>query len=112
MPEFSFAEMFPLAKDETPYRRLSTDHVGVERFAGQDIVTVAPEALTLLTREAFHDISHLLRPAHLKQLASILDDPEASDNDRFVAVDLLRNANVAPGGVQIGRSPWRGRGVK
>ena len=99
MPEFSFAEMFPLAKDETPYRRLSTDHVGVEKFAGQEVVTVAPEALTLLTREAFHDISHLLRPAHLKQLASILDDPEASDNDRFVAVDLLRNANIAAGGV-------------
>src|SRR5690606_10695597 len=81
------------------YRRLTSDHVGVERFAGRDIVTVAPEALTLLTREAFHDISHLLRPSHLRQLASILEDPEASDNDRFVAIDLLRNANVAAGGV-------------
>lgn len=93
----SFAEMFPLSGDDTPYTRLTSDHVGVTSVAGRDLVTVAPEALTLLSREAFRQISHLLRPAHLKQLRSILDDPEASDNDRFVALDLLMNANISAG---------------
>ncbi|MCY3755852.1 MAG: fumarate hydratase, partial [Alphaproteobacteria bacterium] len=91
--------MFPLAKGGTPWRRLEGDFVSVERFRGQDFVSVDPEALTLLAREAFHDISHLLRPGHLAQLASIFDDPEASPNDRFVALDLLKNANIAAGGV-------------
>ncbi len=99
MPEFAYREMFPLAHDETPYRRLATDHVGTATLAGQEVVTVAPEALTLLARQAFHDISHLLRPAHLRQLRAILDDPEASANDRFVALDLLKNANIAAGGI-------------
>ncbi|MTJ82886.1 MAG: fumarate hydratase [Telmatospirillum sp.] len=93
----SFAEMFPLSGDDTPYTRLTSDHVGVTSVAGRDLVTVAPEALTLLSREAVRQISHLLRPAHLKQLRSILDDPEASDNDRFVALDLLMNANISAG---------------
>ena len=99
MPEFAFHEMFPLAKGDTPWRSLEGDFVSVEQFRGRDFVSVDPEALSLLAREAFHDISHLLRPGHLAQLASILDDPEASPNDRFVALDLLKNANIAAGGV-------------
>ena len=100
MPDFAFAEIFPLAHDDsTSYRRLTGDHVGEASFQGRSVLTVAPEALTLLARQAFHDISHLLRPGHLKQLRAILDDPEASDNDRFVALDLLKNANIAAGGV-------------
>ena len=92
-----FANIFPLSADETAYTRLSSDHVGTASFNGHSILTVAPEALTLLSREAFQQISHLLRPAHLKQLRAILDDPEASPNDRFVALDLLKNANIASG---------------
>jgi len=100
MPDFAFHEMFPLAHEgDTPWRHLTTDHVGSARFAGHDVLTVEHEALTRLTRQAFHDISHLLRPSHLKQLRAILDDPEASENDRFVALDLLKNANIAAGGV-------------
>ncbi len=90
-----FADMFPLSGDDTPYTRISDAHVGVTSVGGRELITVAPEALTLLCREAFRQISHLLRPAHLRQLRSILDDPEASANDRFVALDLLMNANIA-----------------
>ena len=92
-----FTHIYPLGEDKTQYTRISTDHVGVTTFNGRDMLTVEPAALTLLTRAAFGQISHLLRPAHLKQLASILGDPEASDNDRFVALDLLKNANIAAG---------------
>jgi fumarate hydratase class I len=99
MSEPSFHEMFPLSADETEYRLLTTDHVGVEKLGGKEILTVEGAGLTMLAAEALHDISHLLRPAHLKQLASILDDPEASSNDRFVAWELLKNANIAAGGV-------------
>ncbi len=91
--------LFPLGSDETPYRKLTSDHVGVAEFQGRKILTVAPEGLRLLSEQAFMDINHLLRPAHLKQLAKILDDPEATENDRFVAFDLLKNANIAAGGV-------------
>ncbi len=91
--------IFPHAEDETVYRSLSSDHVETVPFAGGSILRIAPEALSLLASQAFHDISHLLRPSHLKQLSRILDDPEASDNDRFVALDLLKNANIAAGGV-------------
>lgn len=91
--------MFPLSKSDTPWRQLSTEHVSVEQFRGQDILVVDNEALRMLSEAAFADINHLLRPAHLKQLASILEDPEATDNDRFVAYDLLKNANIAAGGV-------------
>jgi len=91
--------LFPLGDDTTPYRKLSSDHVSVDRFKGQEILTVAPEGLRLLAEAAFADINHLLRPGHLKQLAAILADPEATDNDRFVAYDLLKNANIAAGGV-------------
>jgi fumarate hydratase class I len=92
-----YADMFPLSDDDTPYTKLSSEHVGVAAVQGKELITVAPEALTLLSREAFSQISHLLRPAHLKQLRKILDDPEASANDKFVALDLLMNANIAAG---------------
>jgi len=91
--------MFPLAAEDTPWRKLTGDHVSTTTFEGETVLKVDPQALTLLTAEAFKDISHLLRPRHLDQLAKILDDPEASDNDRFVALDLLKNANIAAGGV-------------
>jgi len=90
-----FAEIFPLGEDDTPYTKLTGDHVGIETFKGQTMLTVERDGLSLLTREAFRQISHLLRPGHLKQLRSILDDPEASPNDRFVALDLLKNAVIA-----------------
>ena len=99
MPEFQFQEMFPTAADTTPYRKLSADFVGTTKFGGRDLLTVEPEALTLLTAQAFKDISHLLRPGHLAQLSAILDDPEASANDKYVALELLKNANISAGGV-------------
>src|SRR5579862_2523611 len=99
MPEFQFQEMFPHSHDTTPYRKLSSDFVGTARFNGKDVLTVEPEALTMLTAAAFHDISHLLRPGHLQQLRNILDDGEASSNDKYVALELLKNANIAAGGV-------------
>ncbi|MDM9618900.1 fumarate hydratase [Rhizobium sp. S96] len=92
-------DLFPLGKDSTQYRKISSDYVSVDTFKGQDILTVEPEGIRLLAETAFADINHLLRPGHLKQLASILDDPEATDNDRFVAYDLLKNANIAAGGI-------------
>ena len=82
---------------KTPWRRLSTDHVRTIEVAGRKVLEVAPEALSLLSAAAMRDVSHLLRPGHLAQLAAILDDPEASANDRFVALELLKNANVAAG---------------
>ena len=99
MPEFAFTEILPLGADETPYRLLTTDGVEVVEAAGRSFLQVAPEALRLLTATAMRDIAHLLRPGHLQQLARILDDPDASPNDRFVALDLLKNANIAAGGV-------------
>lgn len=92
-------EMFPLGKDETPYRKLTSNHVSTDTFRGKDVLVVEAEGLRLLSEQAFSDINHLLRPGHLKQLASILDDAEATDNDRFVAYDLLKNANIAAGGI-------------
>jgi len=97
MLEFRYVEPFPLSKDATRYRKLSSDLVSVARFDGQEVLKVAPEALTLVTREAFRDVSFLYRPGHLAQVAAILDDPEASANDRGVALALLRNAEVAAG---------------
>ncbi len=91
--------LFPLGKDETPYRKLTGDYVSVAEFDGEEILKVAPEGLRLLAETAFSDINHLLRTSHLKQVRAILDDPEASANDRFVALDLLKNANIAAGGV-------------
>jgi fumarate hydratase, class I len=97
--DFAYTDLLPLGPDETPYRLLTTEGVSTVEAAGRTFLQVEPEALTLLTREAFRDIAHLLRPGHLAQLRAILDDPEASDNDRFVALDLLQNANIAAGGV-------------
>ncbi len=99
MVDFVFQDLFPLGADETPYRKLSADHVSVSTFEGEPVLKIEPEALTLLTRQAFHDVAHLLRPGHLRQLRAILDDPEASDNDRYVALDLLKNANISAGGI-------------
>ncbi len=99
MSDFQFQDILPLGKDETPYRLLTTDHVSTFEAAGKTFLQVEPRALTLLTREAMRDIAHFLRPGHLAQLAKILQDPEASANDRFVALELLRNANIAAGGV-------------
>jgi fumarate hydratase, class I len=99
MSELEFHELFPLGEDDTPYRKLTGDHVATAEFAGERVVTVAPEALTLLAQQAFIDSAHLLRPGHLAQLRAILDDPEASSNDRFVAYDFLKNANIAAGKV-------------
>ena len=98
MTDFVFQELFPLSHDDTPYRKITSDGVGTASFNGQDVVTIAPEAITRLTYEAFKDTSHLLRPAHLASLRKILDDAEASANDKFVAQDLLKNACIAAGG--------------
>ncbi|MBM3572966.1 MAG: fumarate hydratase, partial [Alphaproteobacteria bacterium] len=99
MSAFAYHEMFPLGEDQTPYRPLTTDFVSTAAFGNERMLKVEPQALTLLTQQAFHDISHLLRPGHLAQLRRILDDPESSGNDRFVAYDMLKNANIAAGGV-------------
>ncbi|MBW8172342.1 fumarate hydratase [Ornithinimicrobium sp. Arc0846-15] len=100
MAEFRYTDMLPLGTDDTPYRLLTTE--GVEVVDGPDGISflkVSPEALRLLTETAMHDIAHYLRPGHLQQLRNILDDDEASNNDKFVALDLLKNANIAAGGI-------------
>jgi fumarate hydratase class I len=100
MADFPFTELLPLGHhDHVPYRLLTKDHVSTFEAAGRTFLRVEPEALTMLTREAMHDIAHFLRPGHLEQLRRILDDPEASPNDKFVALDLLKNANIAAAGV-------------
>ncbi|MBV9488065.1 MAG: fumarate hydratase, partial [Frankiaceae bacterium] len=99
MPDFDFTELLPTGPADTTYRLLTSDGVAVVEGAGREFLTVEPEALTLLAREAMRDIAHLLRPGHLAQLRSILDDEEASPNDKFVALDLLKNAAIAAGGV-------------
>lgn len=97
MSDFQYQDILPLAKDDAPYRLLTKDHVSTFEASGKTFLSVEPEALTLLTREAMRDIAHLLRPGHLAQLAHILEDPEASSNDRFVALELLQNASIAAG---------------
>ena len=99
MAEPVLTDLFPLAADHTPWRKLTDDHVSVDTFRGEEVLMVEPEALQLLSEAAFADINHLLRPGHLAQLQKILDDPEATENDRFVAFDLLKNANIAAGGI-------------
>jgi fumarate hydratase class I len=99
MSDFTFQDLFPLGEDQAPYRRLTADHVGSAAFNGASLTTIEPQALTLLAQQAFIDCAHLLRPGHLQQLRNILEDAEASDNDRFVAFDLLKNANIAAGKV-------------
>jgi len=97
MPEFEFQEMFPHGEDTTPYRKLDGSYVSSGSYKGQSILEVDAAALTRLAGEAIRDVSHLFRPGHLKQLRKILDDPEASENDRFVARNMLQNANVSAG---------------
>ena len=99
MPEFLYSDLLPVGEADISYRKLTDQHVSTFEAGGRNFLHVEPEGLRLLTAEAMRDISHLLRPAHLKQLASILDDVEASANDRFVAIELLKNANIAAGGV-------------
>jgi len=98
-PEFHYQDPFPLGKDETAYRLLSREGISVTEFEGQPVLKVAPEALSYLAYHAFHDCSFMLRPKHLEQVAAILDDPEASDNDRYVALTLLKNAEIAAQGI-------------
>jgi fumarate hydratase, class I len=99
MSDYVHHEIFPLGEDTTPYRLLTTDFVSTATFEGREILKVDPRALTLLADQAMRDTQHLLRPGHLAQLKKIIDDPEASDNDRFVALELLKNANIASGGI-------------
>ena len=96
---FLYSPMFPLGPDNTPWKKLDIQGVRTVTCDGQTVLRIAPDALSELAVRAFHDVSHLLRPGHLAQLRAILDDPEASGNDRFVALDLLKNANIAAGGV-------------
>lgn len=98
-PEFHYSDLLPIGPDETEYRFLGNEGVEVVAAAGRTFITVTPEAITKLTEEAIHDINHYLRPAHLQQLRNIIDDKDASANDRFVALDLLKNANISAGGI-------------
>jgi fumarate hydratase class I len=97
--EFRYSDLLPTGKDTTPYRLITKEGVSTFEADGKTFLKVAPEALQRLTAEAMHDIAHYLRPAHLTQLRKIIDDPEASGNDRFVALDLLKNVNISAGGV-------------
>ncbi|MEV4615707.1 fumarate hydratase [Kitasatospora sp. NPDC049258] len=98
-PEFAYRDLLPIGADPTPYRKITSEGVSTFEANGRTFLQVEPEALRRLTAEAMHDISHYLRPAHLAQLRRILDDPEASPNDRFVALDLLKNVNISAGGI-------------
>jgi fumarate hydratase, class I len=99
MPEFRYTDLLPLGEDTTDYRHLTSDGVTTRQALHRDFIEIEPGVLSLLTQTAMHDIAHLLRPGHLRQLRSILDDPQASPNDRFVARDLLQNACIAAGGI-------------
>ncbi|MBJ7426405.1 MAG: fumarate hydratase, partial [Ilumatobacteraceae bacterium] len=99
MSEFEFTEILPLGKDETEYRLVTTQGVSTFETPQGTFLKVSPEAITRITQEAMREIAHFLRTSHLQQLRNILDDPEASDNDRFVALDLLKNSAIAAGGV-------------
>ncbi len=99
VPPYKHTPLFPLGADTTPYKKITADGVRVEKVLGKDMLVVSREALRALSEAAFGEINHYLRPGHLKQLRSILDDKEASSNDKFVALDFLKNANIAAGGV-------------
>ncbi|MYA76781.1 MAG: fumarate hydratase [Gemmatimonadetes bacterium] len=99
MNDYVHHELLPLGEDSTPYRLLTSDHVSSGSFEGRDILKVDTDGLILLADQAIRDSSHLLRPEHLAQLRKILDDPGASDNDRFVAMEMLKNANISAGGI-------------
>ncbi len=96
---FTYQNPFPLAHEDTDYYLLTRDHVSVTSFEGQEVLKVDPQALTLLAQQAFHDASFMLRPAHQRQVAAILDDPEASENDKYVALQFLRNSEIAARGI-------------
>ena len=96
-PDFHFQTLFERGEDQTEYRKITDVGVATAEFEGRTILKVEAEALTALAAEAIRDVSHLFRTSHLKQLAKILDDPEASENDRFVARELLKNANISAG---------------
>jgi fumarate hydratase class I len=98
-PEFHYSDLLPIGPDESEYRFLGKEGIEIVEAAGRTFITVSPEAITKLTEEAIHDINHYLRPAHLQQLRNIIDDKDASANDRFVALDLLKNANISAGGI-------------
>src|ERR1700742_2952766 len=99
IPPYKHSPLFPLGADNTTYRKIGADGVRVEKVMGKDVLVVSREAIRALSEAAFMDINHLLRPAHLASLKKIVEDPEASDNDKFVAFDFLKNANIAAGGV-------------
>ena len=99
MADFKYQEMFPLGKDTTEYRLLTNKFVAISDFEGKTIVKISPEGLTLLAEEAFKDVSHLLRASHLKQLSHILEDAESSENDRYVALEMLKNAVISAEGI-------------
>ena len=99
MADFKYQDMFPVAEDSTEYRLLTEDHVSTDTFSGAEVLKISAEGLTFLAEQAFNDVSHLLRPSHLKLLTAILDDPESSDNDRYVALELLKNAVIAAEGI-------------
>ena len=104
--DFKYAPMFQMGEDDTEYRLLTKEGVSTSTFEGKEILKVTPEALTLLAQQAFHDVEFCLRRKHNEQVAAILSDPEASDNDRYVALTLLRNAETSAKGIL----PRRGRG--
>ena len=99
MPEFIYEDLLPVGPDTTEYRLLSKDGISTFEADGRTFLKVAPDAIRNLTEVAIHDISHYLRSEHLGQLAAIIKDPESSPNDRFVALDLLKNANISAGGI-------------
>ena len=99
MNDFVYHELLPVGEDDTPFRQLTTDFVSSGTFEGREILKVDSAGLSMLADQAIRDSAHLLRPGHLAQLRRILDDPEASDNDRFVAMEMLKNANISAGGI-------------
>src|ERR1700739_782406 len=124
LPPYKHTPLFPLGKDQTPYRKISSEGLRVEHVLGEEVLVVPREGARALAEAAYTDINHLLRPAHLASLKHIVEDPEASDNDKFVAYDLLKNANIAAGGAppmcqdtgtpiimgKKGRPVWNGGG--
>jgi fumarate hydratase class I len=98
-PAFRYSPMFPLGEESTPYRKLDIEGVSTTEVDGKTVLKISADALSALAFEAFHEVSHLLRPAHLKQLSKILEDPEASANDRYVAMEFLKNANISAAGI-------------
>ena len=98
-PEFTYQDLLPIGEDKTEYRLLTKEGISSFSADGKQFLKVSPEVIENLTQVAMHDISHYLRQEHLQQLANILSDPESSPNDRFVALDLLKNANISAGGI-------------